>query len=224
MRNLIKKIIHPFLKVGTNIFFSIPQKYTYKGVSVMVVPGVFPPHHTLSTKILLDYINSLNLTSKSFLELGCGSGIISLFASSKGAIVTASDINPNALEALAEASKKNQFPVETIYSDLFTNLSNLQFEYIIINPPYYPKQPVNIKEHAWYCGENFEYFEKLFMQLPKFLNKSNNILMILSEDCAIEKIKHIAVKNDLILNSILEKKVINETNYIFKITFNEKVV
>lgn len=41
-------------------------------------PEVFPPHYTISTKILLDFIDGLDIDKKSLLELGCGSGIISL--------------------------------------------------------------------------------------------------------------------------------------------------
>lgn len=223
MRNLIKKIIHPILKLGFDKYFSKPRKYSFEGIEVLVYPEVFPPHLTMSTKILLNYLKTKNLKNKNLLELGCGSGIISMFTAHCGALVTASDINRIALNALIESSEKNNLPIKVVYSDLLDELAGYQFDYIIINPPYYPKQPSNIKESAWYCGENFEYFEKLFQQLPQFLNKSNNILMILSEDCALETIKHIAMKNNLILDCILEKKVVKETNYIFKIIFNEKV-
>ncbi|WP_299438777.1 methyltransferase [uncultured Aquimarina sp.] len=223
MRHLIKKILHPFLKLGADRYYAKPRIYRYEGIEVLVEPSVFPPHLTISTKILLEYLKTIDLKEKSLLELGCGSGIISLFTASKGAIVTASDINTIALKALTKASEKNQLPIITIYSDLFTDISTLHFDYIIINPPYYPNQPKNIKEQAWFCGENFEYFERLFLQLSKYVNPSNNILMILSEDCQIKKINDIAHKNNLLLQCILEKKVISEKNYIFKILINEKV-
>jgi release factor glutamine methyltransferase len=41
--------------------------------------------------------------------------------------------------------------------------------------------------------------------------------MILSQDCAIEKIKAIALKNAMAFVVVLEKKDLVETNYIFKI-------
>ena len=98
------------------------------------------------------------------------------------------------------------------------NLKKQTFDYIIINPPYYPEKPKNIKERAWYCGENFDYFEKLFVQLPDFLTASN-CYMILSQDCEIEKIKAIAVRNAMTFELVLEKKELVETNFIFKISF-----
>jgi len=220
LRNFIKKITHPFLKAIAKIYFYKPRKYSYKGVTALVHPEVFPPHYTLSTKILLDYIEELNLKNNSFLELGCGSGIISLFAASKGAKVTATDINEKALEYLLKSSEINKLSIDIIHSDLFTNLPSKPFDYIIINPPYYSKNPKNTKEHAWFCGENFEYFKKLFQQLAQRSDK--NVFMILSEDCQLDQIKYIASDNFKNLTCILEKTVMKETNFIYSIQTIDK--
>ncbi|WP_298546050.1 methyltransferase [uncultured Aquimarina sp.] len=223
MRRFLKKITHPFLKLGLKLFYLKPRKYTYDKIEVKVHPDVFPPHLTLSTKVLLDFIKPMNLKNKIFLELGCGSGIISLFASKKGAIVTSTDINQTALQYLKKASENNNLKVELVLSDLFDNLKNRTFEYIIINPPYYPKKPKNIKEQAWFCGENFEYFEKLFEQLSTHIAKSYCTYMILSEDCNIQYIKSIALTSNHTFETVLEKKIFGETNYIFKINTNKKI-
>jgi len=218
MREFLKKITHPFLKLGLRLYYYKPRKYRYDGISIWVHPDVFPPHLTLSTKILLDFIKSLELGNKTFLELGCGSGIISLFAAKKQAIVTATDINKKALEFLQKNALKNNMNVQIIQSDLFQNLEQKSFDYIIINPPYYPKQPKNIKEQAWFCGENFEYFERLFTQLPDFLGADATILMILSQDCDIQHIESIAKKTNLIFKLLLEKTVTREKNFVYQIT------
>ena len=144
----IKKIIFPIAKFAFDKYTSKQRSYTYEGIEVAISSEVFPPHFTISTKILLEFIKPLQLTDKTFLELGCGSGIISLFAASKGAKVTASDINQIAIDALKEASIQNEIDVHVVYSDLFENLTHQTFEYIIINPPYYPKAPQNDKERA----------------------------------------------------------------------------
>ncbi len=222
IRSIIKKITKPFLKAGLKFYYRKPRKYSYQDIEVLVHPEVFPPHLTLSTKILLNYISELELQNKTFLELGCGSGIISLLASKKGALVTASDINKTALEYLEKASEENNLEISCIYSNLFENLQESLFDYIIINPPYYPKKPKNIKEEAWFCGENFEYFERLFQQLPKFLSKENNTYMILSEDCQIEKITATASKNHLSLDEIFKTKKIGEINTIYSIVQSDR--
>ncbi len=216
-RNFIKKITHPFIKKGAEYYYKKPRAYSYKGITTIVHPDVFPPHLTLSTKILLDYISEIDLSQKTFLELGCGSGIISLYASQKGAKVTASDINTTALEYLTKASQTNHLSIDCVHSDLFENIIQKQFDYILINPPYYPKSPESIKQQAWFCGEDFEYFESLFKQLPKYLSEKNTTYMILSEDCELEKIKSIALKNNTIMEVIFETKKLGEKNFIFSV-------
>ena len=217
LKNIIKRITQPFLKTGLAYYYRKPRKYNYQDIEVLVHPEVFPPHLTLSTKILLDFIVELDLKNKDFLELGCGSGIISLLASRKGAFVTATDINNIALDYLKKASFENQLKVDVIDSDLFKNLKNKSFDYIIINPPYYPKKAKNVKEKAWFCGEDFEYFKGLFNQLPNFMTNHNQVNMILSEDCQIEIITSIASLNNLKLTSVYEISKMGETNNIFEI-------
>ncbi|MEX0290071.1 MAG: methyltransferase [Flavobacteriaceae bacterium] len=217
MRKILKTLLNPFLKKGLKLYYSKPRKFSYDGVEVLVHPDVFPPHLTLSTKILLDYISLLDIGTKTFLELGCGSGIISLYASKKGAKVTATDINETALEYLNEAASKQGLELEIFYSDLFGNLKGREFNFIIINPPYYPKNPQNIKEKAWYCGEDYDYFKNLFQELPAFCTSDNTIVMILSEDCKINTIENLALKNNLRLVRDSVKKKYGEVHYVFKI-------
>ena len=217
LRTLIKRITKPFLSAWLQFYYRKPRKYSYQDIEVLVHPDVFPPHLTLSTKILLDFISEMELQNKTFLELGCGCGIISLLASKKGALVRASDINKTALEYLEKASIKNKIDVSCIYSNLFENLKGQQFDFIIINPPYYQKKPNNIKEQAWFCGSDFEYFKNLFRQIPVYLSEENQSYMILSEDCNIQKITSIASDNSLKLELVFEKKKAGELNRIYHI-------
>ena len=217
MRAIIKRIISPFLKKASKIYLLKPRKYKYKDISVWVEPSVFPPFITISTKLLLEFVETLSLKNKTVLELGCGCGIISILASKKNAVVTATDINLVALIALEKNATKNKVVIEILESNLFENLQEKSFDFIIINPPYYPKNPISITEKAWFCGENFEYFEQLFNQLPAFITSRNEVYMILSEDCEVDSILNIGKRNGIKFNTIVEKKVTSEKNYIFKL-------
>lgn len=217
MKALLKKIISPFLKKASAIYLSKSRKYSYKEIAVWVEPTVFPPFITFSTKLLLEFLETLSLKEKKVLELGCGCGIISILAAKKEAIVTATDINTTALEALKKNALNNEVSIEIIHSDLFENIQDKTYDFILINPPYYPKNPNTIAEKAWFCGENFDYFENIFSQLPYFITFENHVFMILSEDCELQKIKAIALKNEIAFELVLEKKNIAEKNYIFRL-------
>ena len=216
MKAIIKRIISPLLQKASAQYLKKRRKYSYRGVSVWVEPTVFPPFLTISTKLLLQFIETLPLGEKKLLELGCGCGVISILAAKNGAAVTAIDINATALDALRSNALDNAVSIEILHSDLFGNLRGKTFDYIIINPPYYPKSPQSMADNAWFCGENFEYFERLFSQLPAFLPDTETYL-ILSEDCELAKIKAIAHKSGMAFELVQEKKVVAETNYIFQI-------
>ena len=100
---------------------------------------------------------------------------------------------------------------------MFDDIPLQSFDYIIINPPYYPKEPANDAEKAWYCGENFEYFEKLFYQLEPYTHPQSVVLMSLSEDCDFQKIASIAIKYNLLFKEYINKMTLWERNYIYKI-------
>lgn len=199
-------------------YFSKERAYRYKDIRTTVLPGVFHPHLIISTKLLLEFLEPVEMTNKSFLELGCGSGIISVQAALKGAKVTASDINPKAAENAAKNAAKNNVELQAIESDLFDKLTEQQFDFIVINPPYYPANPDTDIDYAWFCGENFEYFTRLFSQLRNHLTKGATVYMILSQDCELEKIQSIAQEHNFEFKLELEKKVMGEVNYIFSVS------
>lgn len=213
----LKKITHPILKLWHKIYYLRPRKYTYKGVTAIVHKDVFSPYLTISTAIFVDFIDTLELKNQNVLELGCGNGLISLFSARKGAIVTASDINQTALTYLAKSAALNKVTITLCYSDLFKDLPQSTFDFIFINPPYYPNNPKNIKEKAWFCGTDFEYFKQLFKQLPNHLLKTNKCYMILSDACQLETINTLAKNENLSMHKVFTKKIAGEENYIFEL-------
>ncbi|MFN3693545.1 MAG: methyltransferase, partial [Ignavibacterium sp.] len=79
------------------------------------------------------------------------------------------------------------------------------------------KDPKTESEYAWFCGKEFQYFEKLFSQIGDFIFPSTIALMVLSEDCEIEKIKSIAGKNKIEMNLVEAKKFFGERNFIYQL-------
>jgi release factor glutamine methyltransferase len=209
MRTYFKYLSSLVLVPLTQWYLRKERIFTYDKFSIVVFPGVFHPGLFHSTKFLLSYLESLKLKDKKFLELGCGSGLISIYAAHEGAEVTASDISKRAVENALVNATRNNVRINAFHSDLFTSHPSQRYDYIVINPPYYAKNPTNESEYAWYCGEGFNYFELLFTQLPSFIEPSSEIVMVLTSGCDLDTISSIARKNNF------EFEMLRERNSLF---------
>ncbi len=217
MNTAIRHIVSYTYKPLLEKYLSRTRKYRYRDIVLDVSPEVFHPGFFFSTKLLLQYTNTLPVKGKRFLELGCGSGLIAIAAAKRGAIVTASDINPIAVSALEQNSRGNNVDMTIIQSDLFKSFPDQQFDVIVINPPYYKKQAVTAKDHAWFCGENGEYFSVLFDTLKGYRHSATQVIMALFEGCDMEMIRGFAARNGFTLTCIYRKRNLLEKNFIYKI-------
>ncbi len=199
-------------------YLSKTRTYHHDDIRLEIPPQVFHPGFFFSTRFLLRYLRNLPLNGKKILELGAGSGLISIYASRKGAKVTASDINPIAITYLHRNSRNNKVSLEIITSDLFTDIPEQAFDIIAINPPYYKKQPRKPSDYAWYCGENGEYFFRLFEQLSPYVHDQTEIIMVLCDGCDIGLIETAAAGNGFHLRLLQTRTTILEKNFIYKIS------
>ena len=217
LKKFVKRILFkPFYPL-TKYYLSKERRYKYKDIQIKVMPYVFHPGLFFSTNIILEYLEGKNLKQSSLLELGAGTGLISIFCAKKNAVVTATDISITAIKNIEHNSTYNSVNINIIQSDLFKEIPKQKFEWIIINPPYYPRDPNNEFEQAWFCGRNFQFFINLFDKLELYSDILSNIIMILSEDCDIKKISEIAEKNFFKLDEITRIRKWSEWNYLFKI-------
>ncbi len=82
---------------------------------------------------------------QSVLEIGTGSGLVSMYASKITKDITATDINYNALELAEKNFKKNN--IDTIrleFGDLFEPVKNEKFDVILFNTPYLPTEEEDV--------------------------------------------------------------------------------
>ena len=216
--------LSPILRKLAKVYTSKERCFSFKDIRVKVEPGVFHPGLFISTKILLSFAEKLQLEEKSFLELGAGSGIISILAARKGANVYASDISSIAVENIKLNAQINSTKITVIKSDLFENIPKQQFDFIIVNPPYYQKDPATEEEYAWFCGSNFEFFTNLFSSIQDYINSNSGVFIILSEVCNIKKIKSIGESKGFRWKMELERSVWGEKNFIFSLKFKDSNV
>jgi release factor glutamine methyltransferase len=217
MTQLIKYIVAKTYKPLLEKYLSGTSQYSFQNIRLEIPPEVFHPGFFFSTKLLLRFLSRLPLSNKTLLELGAGSGLISIYAAQKGAKVTASDINPVAIATLRKNRAQNNIELMVIESDLFTAIPLQAFDLIVINPPYYKKAPVTLKDYAWYCGENGEFFQKLFAGLHQYMHATSGVLMVVSDGCDLEMIKQMAATHSFMLNCVQTSRNLVEKNFIYTI-------
>ncbi|MFM6924520.1 MAG: methyltransferase [Ferruginibacter sp.] len=217
MNTVIKHIVAKTYKPLLAKYLSKTRYYRYKDIRLEIPPEVFHPGFFFSTQMLLQYISKLPLQKKEFLEPGCGSGLISMIAAKKGASVTATDINPVAVDFLKKNCLANNLHLKVLQSDLFNAIPAKQYDVIAINPPYYKKDPVTLQDHAWYCGEQGEYFSVLFASLSDYIHADTEILMVLFDGCDMQMLERFAAANNFSLNCVQSKQNMLERNFIYKV-------
>lgn len=217
MRTLLKYLLSRTYQPLLVQYLSRPRTYRSHGIRLVIAPTVFHPGFFHSTHILLNYLKTFNLPGKKVLELGAGSGLLSIYAAKKKAIVTASDINPAAIHYLLRNSRQNQVRMEVLHSDLFRKMGNTRFDLIIVNPPYYKKDPGNMRDHAWYCGQDGNYFKNFFSGLGAHTKKDTEVIMVLCENCDLEMIFSMARDAGYEMKCVRTVRTFIEKNFIYHI-------
>jgi len=213
IKRIIKSIVSPIVTRYQSWKHAKPVSFSYKNCSVNVLPGVYSPKIHYSTSLFMDYLEAIDLTHQTVLELGCGSGIISVFAASKGAIVTSSDINNTALNELTVHVRDENLNIIVVYSDLFENL-HFHFDYILINPPIRAENPDYVDDKANKAGQDSQYYDQLFSQLKVRTLRETQILMILPDEAELfaimrrAKLNHLKLKTLKVLNKGLNRAVV----------------
>lgn len=220
MRRIIQLILHYLYRPLLELYLNRNLTWRYKGLDMFIKKGVFHPAFFGSTKVFADFLERQELNGKSLLEVGCGSGILSLLSAKWGANVTALDINPDAVETTRLNAESNGLPVDLLQSDIFQNLPHRPFDIIINNPPYFPAEAQNDAEHAWYCGPDFGFFQRFFIGLKDFTQPQTRVWMILSDECKLDRIAEIAGKQGLELKEIHKAKSLLETFVVLEIMRN----
>lgn len=128
-----------------------PERYFhFKSLKIFLHSEVYEPAE--DTFLMLDTIQIKS--DQSVLEIGSGTGIISLFCAQQGAHVICTDINPCAIELINKNIKENKNGIDGTIKVRKGNLfdpikSEENFDIIIFNPPYLPTTP-DQKIGGWY--------------------------------------------------------------------------
>ena len=150
------------------------------GVDIDVFREVYSPRE--DTFLVTDNISVE--PNMRFLEIGIGTGLISICAAKQGAVVEGTDINPAAVANAKHNSRKNKIRARFFCGDLFEGISG-KFDMIVFNPPYLPSSKNDIltkwEEKALIGGQNgVETSIRFLEKCPEYLNKNCLIYLVSS--------------------------------------------
>jgi release factor glutamine methyltransferase len=215
LRSVLRPIYSRVLIRWARYYLRKTRRSRYQDVKVRVPPGVFHPGLYLSTRFMLRHLQGRALAGKRLWEVGAGSGMVAIWCAKRGAQVTATDISAAAVEAIGANAALNAVSVQVLLADLFEGLPPQLFDWILINPPYYPGEPKSEAENAFYCGAEFQYFERLFAGLGAYCAPAAELRMVLSEDCDLKRIQAIGQAHGWQMVEVDRMKKVGEYNFIF---------
>ncbi len=147
----------------------------------VVHPGVFSPKYFLDTRF---FTREIPITEgEEFLEIGCGTGVTSIFAVLRGAKhVTATDINPLAVANTRENVKLHglEDKITVLEGDLYEPLpADSQFNTIYWNTPFGfvdKNKPLCMLERAVF-DPGYETTRRFVQESKKYLKNNGRLLI-----------------------------------------------
>lgn len=154
----------------------------YNDVSYDECDNVYPPAE--DTFLLID--NLLVSEDMDVLEIGGGSGLVSIHASLKAKSVCVTDINPYAIKCIEHNIKLNDRDnITIIQSDLFENINDC-YDLILFNTPYLPvsEEEYEISDEyskAWDGGQDGrETIDKFIKEVKNYLKEGGAVQLVQS--------------------------------------------
>lgn len=143
------------------------------GTRFQVFRGVY--RTGVDTELMVSSIlNSSRLEDKTFLEVGCGCGAVSLLLAERCKHGVGSDINP---VAVRNAQRNRQHlgctNVDFHISDVFENITG-KYDVIVCNPPYNQHQVIDVADRMFWDPGN-EMKRKFFASVRQFLKRRGRV-------------------------------------------------
>lgn len=117
------------------------------GLDMAEDPEVYPPSED---SILLTESLDIRIGEK-VLEIGTGSGIVSIQCALNGADVVCGDINPRAVALARRNAAANGVDIDVRETDVYSNIEG-RFDTIVFNLPYLPVEDEGELAKAWSGG------------------------------------------------------------------------
>ena len=213
-KKLIKKCLNRRLK--REPFDRILNKKIFRDFELEINSNTFSPRK--ETELLIDIIIDMKINPKNILELGTGSGAISiaLIKNFPDAKCIATDINLNSLKLAKQNAKKNHVlgQINFICCNWLDIFVNFEFDIIIANPPYIKTEVIKKLEPEVRCydpiisldggKDGMDCYRKIILGLDqKPFSKNSKILFEIGYDQA-KKVENLMKEANIMKTSVFK--------------------
>lgn len=166
-----------------------PGEFRMCGREWDLLDGVFAPIYRPSTRASLDFLGLTSTTCrmpKSMLEMGSGTGIVSVMAALSGCHhVVATDVNPRAVANTRMNAARHGVAdrVTSVHSDLYSGVQHERFDLVFWNSPFilapdgYAYRSMH--ERA-FVDAGYAAHRRFFTDTPARLTSTGSVLLVLS--------------------------------------------
>ncbi|MFA6474226.1 MAG: methyltransferase [Patescibacteria group bacterium] len=183
-----KKVEQQFAKMRKH---ATPYEVEIFGKKILVLPEVFSPKYFTDSAYFANVIPKL-VQKQKLLEIGTGTGIVAVFAALHGATVTATDINPAAVQNCLLNAQRFAVQMDVRESNLFAAFRNEEkFDFIFWNHPFNrAESPVTDILLQSGFDENYNALQQFLKEAPAFLTASGVVLIGTSAYARLDEIEN----------------------------------
>lgn len=144
--------------------------------SVYIHPTVYSPKYFPETLWFGENLPAI-VQGNSFLEVGVGSGLVSLHLAASGSTVVGVDINPDAVETARKNFRANGQTGSFFVSDVFENVSGT-FDYLFWNHPWQidASIPQELKSEKTF-DEDYRLLKRFVSEAKNYLAEDGSVLL-----------------------------------------------
>jgi len=182
VRGLLGRIPRPFGRRW--LLYRSRRAYTRQtpGGPLLVFPGVLDPVATKVGAWLADVSAEAARPGETWVDMGCGTGIVGLALAARGAVVTCVDIDPVAVRNARANAALRQVALTAVESDLFAALPvpapHARFDRVVYNVPFWPGEPTAPDGaprpfgRAMYAGADFAAIRAFVAAYPPYAREA----------------------------------------------------
>ncbi len=187
----------------------------FRGMQVQVMPGVFSPRVSHAPDYIVENWRIPN--GSRVLDLGCGSGVLGLYALYSGAgSLVAIDKNPQACKNTALNAKSLGFSSRTtvLEGNGYEPLSpSDDFDVIILSPPYWNRHANTMLEAACF-DENHEFLTLSVIGAEKHLRVGGSVFLVFSDQGDLTRLTQLIQDSGLMIKRFLAQRPTIEGGHI----------